>query len=111
MMPRLSRQRWIWPAVLLSLLAIVAIHAAQAQGTTVRLETPRDSPEAGGEPFDVTVVVDDVTNLGAFEFRSPTTRTSLSSKTSRKAPFWAAAAVPCNACRPAGPKETLISPA
>jgi len=69
MMPRLSRQRWIWPAVLLSLLAIAATHAAQAQGTTVRLETPRDNPEAGRGSFDVTAVVDDVTNLGAFEFR------------------------------------------
>jgi len=68
MMPKLSRQRWIWSTVLLSLLAIVAIHTAQAQGATVRLETPSKSPKVDGEPFYVTVVVDDVTNLGAFEF-------------------------------------------
>jgi hypothetical protein len=67
MMPRLSRQRWIWPTVLLSLLAIVATYTAQAQGAAVRMEGPSESPEAGGEPFDVTVAVNDVTNLGAFE--------------------------------------------
>jgi hypothetical protein len=83
MMPRLSRQRWIWPAVLLSLLAIVATYTAQAQGAAVtpvtptpthtptpsiiRMEGPNKSPIAGGEPFDVTVDVNDVTNLGAFE--------------------------------------------
>jgi hypothetical protein len=69
MMLRLSRQRWIWPAVLLSLLAMVIAQTAQAQGTTVRLETPPDTPIAGRESFDVTAVVDNVTNLGAFQFQ------------------------------------------
>ena len=69
MMPKLSRQRWTWSAVLLALLAMVAIQTAQAQGATVRIEIPSEGPKVGGEPFSVNVVVDDVTNLGAFEFQ------------------------------------------
>jgi general secretion pathway protein D len=69
MMPKLSRQRWTWSTVLLSLLAMVAIHTALAQTTTIRVEIPSEGPKAGGESFSVNVVVDDVTNLGAFEFQ------------------------------------------
>jgi len=68
-MPKLSRQRWTWSIVLLPLLAMVAIQTAQAQGATVRIEIPSERPKVGGEPFSVNVVVDDVTNLGAFEFQ------------------------------------------
>jgi hypothetical protein len=70
MIRRLSTQRWMWPMVLLSILAILAAaHTAQGQGATVRLEAPSKGLKVGGEPFDVAVVVDDVTNLGAFEFQ------------------------------------------
>jgi general secretion pathway protein D len=60
----------MWLAVLPSLLAMVGAHVAQSQdATTVRIETPRDDPKPGGEAFGVTVMVDDVTNLGAFQFQ------------------------------------------
>lgn len=69
MIQRLSTQRWMWPILLLSILAIlVAAHTAHGQGATVRLEVPSKGLKVGGEPFNVAVVVDDATNLGAFEF-------------------------------------------
>ena len=70
MMTRLSRQRWMWLAVLPALLAIVAAHTAQSQApSVVRIETPKEDLKPGGEAFGVTVMVDDVTNLGAFQIR------------------------------------------
>jgi len=70
MMTRLSRQRWMWLAVLPSLLVIGALHTAQSQApSVVRIETPEGDLMPGGEAFGVTLVVDDVTNLGAFQFR------------------------------------------
>ena len=41
---------------------------AQGQGTTVRLVRPAEPPTSGGPPFAVSVVVDNVVDLGAFEF-------------------------------------------
>lgn len=68
-MTKLIRQRWTWPIVFLSLMAVfVAAYPAQAQQATVRLEVPSRNPRAGGGSFDVDVVVDNVTNLGAFQF-------------------------------------------
>ena len=60
---------WLATSLLIVIPALLAIpHTTQGQGTIVRLEVPSKEPEAGAEPFDVTVLVDSVTNLGAFEF-------------------------------------------
>jgi hypothetical protein len=60
---------WLATSLLMLISALLAVaHTTQGQGTTVRLEVPSKEPEAGAEPFDVTVLVDSVTNLGAFEF-------------------------------------------
>jgi len=68
-MQRLSKGPWIWPIAFLSVVAVfAAAGTAQGQDTTVRLEVPREHLKVGGQPFSVSVAVDDVTNLGAFEF-------------------------------------------
>lgn len=60
---------WLATSLLILISALLAVaHTTQGQGTIVRLEVPSKEPEAGAEPFDVAVLVDGVTNLGAFEF-------------------------------------------
>ena len=69
MMLRSGMRTWMPAAVLLPLAALAgAVYSAQSQGTLVRLEVPTAHLQAGGQPFDVSVLVDNVTNLGAFEF-------------------------------------------
>lgn len=54
--------------VALGLAALIDGSGAGAQEPKVRLEVPSEKIEVGDEPFPVEVVVEDVTNLGAFEF-------------------------------------------
>ena len=55
-------------AAALGLATLIDGPSAGAQGTKVRLEVPSEKIEVGNVPFPVEVVVEDVTNLGAFEF-------------------------------------------
>jgi hypothetical protein len=69
-----SRNLWrrlLWgglAAVVFGLATLAPGPRAGAQETKVRLEVPAGGVDVGGAPFPVDVLVDDVTNLGAFEF-------------------------------------------
>jgi hypothetical protein len=68
MMTQSRRRRWMWLAALPLLLAFLATYTVQGQApSVVRIETPKGDLEPNGEAFGVTVMVDDVTNLGAFQ--------------------------------------------
>lgn len=55
-------------AAVVSLATLAAWSSAGAQEANVRLQIPSGRIEVGMEPFPVDVVVEDVVNLGAFEF-------------------------------------------
>jgi hypothetical protein len=55
-------------AAILALLTLVAAPGAGAQNARVRLEVPSGPIGADAAPFTVQVLVEDVTNLGAFQF-------------------------------------------
>lgn len=62
-----------WRLLLRATLAAAAVFLlvatrAVAQEPTVHVEVPATEVAANGEPFTLTVVVEDVTNLGAFQF-------------------------------------------
>jgi hypothetical protein len=69
MVRRLSKQGLTWLTVVVFFLtAFFGAHAAQGQSTMVRLELLTKSPRVGEGTVSVSVVVEQVTNLGAFEF-------------------------------------------
>ncbi|MGB6896753.1 MAG: cohesin domain-containing protein [Dehalococcoidia bacterium] len=60
--------RWLWLGPLAVAVGIALTGStAAAQETIVRLETPAEEVRLEGPPFTVSVVVDDVVNLGAFQ--------------------------------------------
>ena len=88
MVRRLSRQRWTRVGVILfALTAFLGAHAAQGQGAMVRLELPSENPRVGGGTLSVSVVVDQVTNLGAFEFELTYDQHILEFKDVQEGPF------------------------
>jgi len=68
---QLTTSRRLWAALTVAMVALVSgllCAQAQGQGATVRPVPPRESPISGGPPFTVSVVVENVSNLGAFQF-------------------------------------------
>jgi len=66
---------------------LVDAHATQGQGATVRLEVPSKEPQVGAGSFDVSVLVDDVTNLGAFEFQLTYDGNVVETEDAKEGPF------------------------
>jgi hypothetical protein len=61
--------RWLWTGLAVAVLALVAgLAVTGAQQARVHLEVPQQQINAKGAPFPVTVLIDGVENLGAFEF-------------------------------------------
>jgi general secretion pathway protein D len=61
----------LWVSLIVAIFALVTLVAApsaRAQNTSVQLEVPSGPIGADDAPFTVQVLVEDVTNLGAFEF-------------------------------------------
>lgn len=68
---RIMRRGSIWVSVLLVVVVVASLSLASragAQEAKVRLEVPPLDEQVDDAPFPVDVVVEDVTNLGAFEF-------------------------------------------
>lgn len=60
---------WLWlGALALAMSAAFNGATTAAQETIVRLETPTDEVKLEGSPFKVNVLVDNVVNLGGFQF-------------------------------------------
>jgi hypothetical protein len=61
---------WSSALIAVAVLALLSVvSTAAAQEPTVRLEVPSTDERVGDAPFPITVVVEDVVNLGAFEFK------------------------------------------
>jgi hypothetical protein len=92
--------------VVAAILSLAALHAA-AQGTTVRIDVPLTPVARDAGPFVASVVVQDVTDLGAFQFDLTYDPTVLTPLDYKEGPFLGSSGRQVN-CLPPTPNEGLL---